>query len=381
MSHSTEVTALSPTPSPGAARAPAPTATMVLSPIIPSSTPKWTASPTVTPALTLAPPTLQPALSKLSATSPPPIGPALSLRLLPTPVAGTGTPRAVSSPVPTTSPTRSPTVVPSLPLVDVPSCPPPSASPHLWLARPIPPEENDWVSTYYPYGSTAGGEYLIHHGVDIVNPEGTPVWAAGSGTVWYAGDDLQRVFGLQPDFYGRLVIVQMDLAYHGQPVFTLYGHLSSISVEEGQRVEVGQKLGEVGATGVALGPHLHFEVRITDPEGYNATRNPELWLRPHPGRGIIAGQVLDEAGRALPEVRLGLYPAHVPEHPSREGWTYANRGVNRDEEWYENLVLGDVPSGEWAVVAYLPDQRLRQRVTVRPGEISWVCLYPLGATE
>ena len=268
------------------------------------------------------------------------------------------------------------TVASSLFLVDVPPCPPPSVSPHLWLARPIPPEANDWASTYYPYGSTAGGEYLIHHGVDLVNPEGTPVWAAGAGTVFYAGDDRKRVFGPQPDFYGQLVILKMDREYHGQPVFTLYGHLSAIAVQEGQRVEVKQKLGEVGATGIALGPHLHFEVRVTNAEGYNATRNPELWMRPHPGRGLIVGQVLDEEGNPLPEIRLVLYPADDPEHLQREGWTYVSQGVNPDEEWFENLVLGDVPAGEWSVVAHLPDQRLRQRVTVRPGGISWVCLHP-----
>ncbi|MEA3346333.1 MAG: M23 family metallopeptidase [Chloroflexota bacterium] len=217
---------------------------------------------------------------------------------------------------------------------------------------------------------------MIHHGVDLVNPEGTPVLAAGAGTVIYAGDDRDRVFGPQPDFYGQLVVLNMDRKYHGQPVFTLYGHLSAISVQEGQQVREGQKLGEVGATGIALGPHLHFEVRATDPYGYNATRNPELWLRPHTGRGIIAGQVLDEGGEPLPEVRLALYPADDLGHPWRGVWTYANQGVNPDEEWFENFVMGDVPAGEWIVVAYLPEWELRQRVMVRPGEISWVCLRP-----
>lgn len=244
------------------------------------------------------------------------------------------------------------------------------------MARPISSEDNDWVSTYYPYGSTAGGEYLIHHGVDIVNPLGTPVQASGSGTVLYAGDDNERVFGLQTNFYGQLVILHMDREYHGQHVFTLYGHLSVVEVREGQRVEVGQKLGEVGATGIALGPHLHFEVRTTDAWGYGATRNPELWLEPHPDRGVIAGLVTDDQGGVLQEVRLLLYPAHDPSHPNRGGWSYVNRGVNRDEAWFENFVLGDVMAGEWAVVADLPDWRPRQHVTVRPGEVSWVCLRP-----
>ena len=330
--------------------------------IAPSATPSPTPKPTAPPTATVTP-----------SHSP---RPTATLRPSLTPTAATPTHPATLPLTLTASPTVSATAVSPLPLVDVPPCSLPSISAHLWLARPIPPEANDWVSPYYPYGSTAGGEYLIHHGVDLVNPEGTPVWAAGAGTVLYAGDDSERVFGPQPNFYGQLVILQMDREYHGQPVFTLYGHLSAISVQEGQRVGVGQKLGEVGATGIAMGPHLHFEVRVTDAYGYNATRNPELWLRPHPGQGLIAGQVLDEGGQALPEVYLVLYPAHDPEHPRREGWTYASQGVNRDEEWFENLVLGDVPAGEWDVVAHLPGQRLRQRVTVRPGEISWVCLHP-----
>jgi murein DD-endopeptidase MepM/ murein hydrolase activator NlpD len=173
----------------------------------------------------------------------------------------------------------------------------------------------------------------------------------------------------------------MDQEHRGQPVFTLYGHLSSVSVQQGQRVEAGQKLGEVGATGIALGPHLHFEVRVTDAHGYDATRNPELWLRPHPGRGIIAVQVLDEGGQAVSGARVILHPAHDPEHPQREGWTYAGQSVKGDDELLENLVWGDVPAGEWAVVVYLPDQRLRQQVVVRPGEMSWACLHSPGSRE
>ena len=261
---------------------------------------------------------------------------------------------------------------------DTAHCSLPQVSPHLWLERPLPPEANDWVSTYYPYGSTAGGTYLVHHGVDLTNPHGTPVLAVGSGMVLYAGDDSDRAFGPRLDFYGRMVILLMDRKSHGQSVFTLYGHLSDIAVGRGERVVTGQKLGEVGATGIAIGPHLHFEVRITDSGGYHATRNPELWLRPHAGRGVIAGRVLDESGRPLPGVRLDLYMATDSNNSRREGWTYVDDGPNPDEEWFENLVLGDVPVGAWVIVAHLPGRSLRQEVEVHAGEISWVCLRALS---
>ncbi|MFN3284968.1 MAG: murein hydrolase activator EnvC family protein [bacterium] len=87
-----------------------------------------------------------------------------------------------------------------------------------------------------------------HHGVDIAAPWGTPVRAAGPGTVVYAG-----WFG----GYGKLVVVD-----HGGGVATLYGHLSSILVSVGQRVGAGEVVGRVGSTGYSTGPHLHFEIRL-----------------------------------------------------------------------------------------------------------------------
>lgn len=86
-----------------------------------------------------------------------------------------------------------------------------------------------------------------HKGLDIGAPEGTPVAAADSGEVIFAGEQ---------SGYGRLVKL-----LHDDGTVTLYAHLSSVSVSEGDRLTQGDKLGEVGMTGVATGPHLHFEVR------------------------------------------------------------------------------------------------------------------------
>ena len=79
-------------------------------------------------------------------------------------------------------------------------------------------------------------------------PTGTPVRTVGDGVVEFAG---------QQSGYGNVVQVK-----HGNERSTLYAHLSRIDVRKGQRVEQGQRLGAVGATGYATGPHLHFEFRI-----------------------------------------------------------------------------------------------------------------------
>ncbi len=87
-----------------------------------------------------------------------------------------------------------------------------------------------------------------HLGVDYAAPSGTPVRSVGAGVVEAA----TRQSG-----YGNVVEIK-----HGNERSTLYAHLSTIDVKVGQRVEQGQKIGGVGATGWATGPHLHFEFRV-----------------------------------------------------------------------------------------------------------------------
>jgi murein DD-endopeptidase MepM/ murein hydrolase activator NlpD len=88
-----------------------------------------------------------------------------------------------------------------------------------------------------------------HNGVDYGAPQGTPVRAVGDGVVDFAG---------WRNGYGNTVELK-----HGNDRSTLYAHLSRIDVRRGQRAEQGQRLGAVGRTGWATGPHLHFEFRIS----------------------------------------------------------------------------------------------------------------------
>lgn len=88
----------------------------------------------------------------------------------------------------------------------------------------------------------------MHTGLDSPAPSGTPVLAARTGVVTVAG---------WVDGYGNVVALKHELG-----VSSLYAHLSAILVSPGQRVALGQPVGRVGATGVATGPHLHFELRV-----------------------------------------------------------------------------------------------------------------------
>lgn len=241
---------------------------------------------------------------------------------------------------------------------------------HYWFQRPIAAGATNYISRFYPYGSTARGLYQVHHGVEFENPTGTPILAAGSGRVVVAGTDNPEVFGLFPDFYGRLVVIEHDRTFQGQPVFTLYGHLSTQHVKVGQQVAVGQVIGEVGATGIALGPHLHMEVRVGQ-NTYDATRNPELWLQPFEGYGTIAGRLLNAKGQPI----TGALVTLLDENASwrRETETYGD-GVNSDEGWQENFVFGDVPAGRYTVQYTHDDVVYTEMVDVEAGETALVTL-------
>jgi len=86
-----------------------------------------------------------------------------------------------------------------------------------------------------------------HYGLDIANDVGTPIRAAAGGIVTLAEPDMY--------FNGGTIIVD-----HGHGVATIYLHLSGFDVEVGDRVEQGEEIGQMGATGRVTGPHLHWEV-------------------------------------------------------------------------------------------------------------------------
>lgn len=262
-----------------------------------------------------------------------------------------------------------------------------SAAEHFWLERPVPPEAVIYPDRTYAYGSTQQGLREPHHGVEFVNRTGTLVLAAAAGRVVVAGDDSQTAYGPATRFYGQLVVVELDETYHGQPVFTLYAHLSSVLVETGQRVEAGETLGAIGQTGVAIGPHLHFEVRVGQ-NAYSHTRNPELWLKPLTGArqrpyGVLAGRVTDLDGNLLHDQTIVIRPLDVRE-PTRAKYitTYARETLNGDDRLQENFAIGDLPAGTYSV-AVNTTKFYQQTVTVEPGRLAWVTFMvkPPAPTE
>ena len=100
----------------------------------------------------------------------------------------------------------------------------------------------------------------LHAGIDLASGIGSPIRAVTNATVLSAGWE---------GGYGRCVRL-----VHSDGTVTVYGHLSAITVNRGERVAAGERIGREGNTGQSTGPHLHFEVRI------NGTPvNPVSWLR------------------------------------------------------------------------------------------------------
>jgi|Deesub1362A_J573_1020465.scaffolds.fasta_scaffold00324_37 murein DD-endopeptidase MepM/ murein hydrolase activator NlpD len=104
---------------------------------------------------------------------------------------------------------------------------------------------------------------IKHSGIDIAAPKGTPVRASAAGEVAYRG----TLRG-----YGKILILK-----HSSVYTTVYAHLGSWEVREGQKVRQGQIIGTVGNTGRSSGPHLHFEIRKR-----NKARNPLFFLSRRP---------------------------------------------------------------------------------------------------
>jgi murein DD-endopeptidase MepM/ murein hydrolase activator NlpD len=242
---------------------------------------------------------------------------------------------------------------------------------HFYFARPIAADEVNWPLADYRYG----GVFLpnvVHTGIDIPAPKGTPVLAAGSGKVTWAGYGLYRGVEDLTDPYGLAIAIKHDFGFKGETLYTVYGHLDQIYVVKGQHVETGDVLGLVGETGKVTGPHLHFEVRVGK-NNYFVSRNPELWLAPPQGWGILAARIMDNWG--------GFIKGQVVKVHSKDtgqDWTvksYGGDGANSDPYYRENMVIGDLPGGDYLI--WLPYQGSTYDLDlhITPGMVSYFTFH------
>lgn len=253
---------------------------------------------------------------------------------------------------------------------------------HFLVSRPVAANVTmPWPDPIYLYGTTEKGDYEVHHGEEFENQIGTTLYAVADGTVVTAGSDVQPICGddgkgvcgedlLPKGFYGNLVVIRLARPFSGQPVFALYGHMNKINVALGAQVKQGDPIGEIGMSGVAIGPHVHFEVRLGTND-YAHTRNPILWMTPLPGRGSIAGRYTDTKGNLIRGSLVDIYRGDntfllETETYGKDRWP----AVNPDNDLGENFAMGDLPAGDYII--RIPGQGYAARVTVQEGKLAFV---------
>ena len=254
----------------------------------------------------------------------------------------------------------------------------PAAPRTTWFRRPIDERDNPLIDQTYRYGSTMGGNFQQHQGVEFNNPDGTPVRAIGSGTVVYAG----------PAERGALTVAirhdtMLTTSEGRQFIHSVYYHNNELAVKAGDRVEAGTLVARVGHTGRATNDHLHLEVHASPTDSVQLivdslqrfppyTTNPELWIEPARGMGIVAGQVWDSAGTPVPGARIyGLRKGEPRETPYSFAETYRDR-AHPHPVYQEHFAIGSVPPGDYVVGTMIGARRVWRRVTVAAGNVSWV---------
>lgn len=240
---------------------------------------------------------------------------------------------------------------------------------HFYFSRPIAADEINWPLADYRYGGIfPGREDVVHTGIDIGASKGTPIMAAAAGTVVWADWGLFSGSPNEDDPYGKAVAIKHDFGWNGKRLYTVYAHMDRIDVSAGQVVQAGDHLGLVGETGNTTGPHLHFEVRVKS-NSFFSTLNPELWLAPPQGWGVLVGALKNTNGSILTAQEVVVQSVETGRK-----WivrTYGPNVANPDPYYGENMVLSDLPAGEYQIVINYLDDLYRLTVTIRPGAITF----------
>lgn len=251
-----------------------------------------------------------------------------------------------------------------------------------WFRRPIDRSDNSYIDQTYRYGSTMGGNFQQHQGVEFNNADGTPVHAIGPGEVVYAG----------PAEQGALTVaIRMDSVLTAPTqryfLYSVYYHNSSLLVTVGDRVTTGQVISRVGNTGRATNDHLHLEVHASPVQDVTQivdslqrfpiyTTNPELWIDPVPGTGTLAGRVIDAQGNPVPQARIyGLLKPEPAETPFSYIETYGDK-AHSHPLYNENFATTDIPPGTYTLAVSIGGKKVFRKVAIEAGLVTWVEFKP-----
>ncbi|MGH7505080.1 MAG: peptidoglycan DD-metalloendopeptidase family protein, partial [Longimicrobiales bacterium] len=255
----------------------------------------------------------------------------------------------------------------------------PADPPQPWFGRPIALEgANPYIDATYLYGSTMGGTFQQHMGVEFNNPAGTPVHAIGDGVVVFAG---------AAEAGSNIVAIRHDQRAGESFIFSTYYHNSSLEVQSGQQVHAGDVIARVGNTGRATNDHLHLEVHVAPTQDSAVivnpderfpphTVNPQLWIEPMPGTGIVAGRVTDGSGQPVAGARIyGLVQPYPEETPFSFAETYGDRS-HASPGYDENFAIGDIPAGDYRIGVEIDGTPVWRRITVEAGKVTFVEFQP-----
>ncbi|MBN2258454.1 MAG: M23 family metallopeptidase [Anaerolineaceae bacterium] len=244
---------------------------------------------------------------------------------------------------------------------------------HFLFARPLDQTTPIWPVLELRFGSDSNfsSHDGIHTGLDLVADIGTHIHALASGEVIWCGYGIESNLG--PDnAYGIAVTIKHDAMLYDMSIYSIYAHLSVTHVEEGDRVNAGDLIAEVGLSGNTSGPHLHLEVRLGD-DSYFVTRNPELFIPPLENHGVLAAHLYNTDGSNL--YAQEVIVESLADHQRWSAESYASGAAVPDLLLNENLVIGDLPAGQYAIIIYYGSAELHHSVIINPGEITYFTFH------
>jgi len=264
----------------------------------------------------------------------------------------------------------------------------PTPHDHFLFGRVFPPPYEDIPIPEYRFAARASTPGRVHGGIDIPAPAGVPILAIGSGRVIWAGEGF--MFGREHsgDPYGLAVVIRHDLGWDGHVLFSLYAHMRAIWVQPGQWVAQGTPLGQVGSTGMSDGPHVHLEIRVQmadEPAQQASLSNPELWIAPPVGWGVLVGRVYNAQQNPWDNATITIQPLDwTPEvrtlwqgHHHIITHTYTRRGGILSDPYYrENFALNNLPAGRYRLIIGTAESEYRQTIMIYPGRVTFFIFTP-----